>query len=265
MLRRISTSASRLHANSLGLLRKGAATTPQIPRRTPIVNHIIPNVQRVVALAGAKRRVGKSIVAGYVRGLSATQLHTSDGGQSYGMPGLIIQEAIHLLFSLTLIGVVGLILLVVDTPPGIGDVVWALWLLVDVDGTLVISAPQDVALPHCHVQESQQFYFITLSHNLPISSLDRPAPLINPCPSAHPVARLVAYLALQTPLDVAILTIHVGLCDALGFHNSSHVDEHITSSWTHWIKLKDRVEHYSGSTILHIAASVWYSSRVAVL
>ncbi|KAJ8495113.1 hypothetical protein ONZ45_g13006 [Pleurotus djamor] len=217
MLRRISTSASRLHENPLGLPRKGAAVAPQIPRRTPIVKRSIPNVKRVVAVASGKGGVGKSTVAvnlafhlallrnaypdtsrrlrvgildldvfgpsiptlmglrnapepeltqnGAILPLTNHGLQCMSMGFLLPKPstptadddmestpivwrGLMVQKAVQqLLFDVDWSGGAGdLDVLVVDMPPGTGDVPLTLGQLVNVDGTVIVSTPQDVAL-----------------------------------------------------------------------------------------------------------------------
>ncbi|KAK0477702.1 P-loop containing nucleoside triphosphate hydrolase protein [Armillaria luteobubalina] len=185
MYRRLFSSAAvRYHENPLGLPRQRAA--PQIPRRTPPAKRGIPNggvgkstvaVNLAFALGMLPGRLRVGILDLDIFGPSVPMLMgLSQAGEpnltesgallpvtnhglatmsmGYLLPkgvdtavvwrGLMVQKAVQqLLFD---VDWKGLDVLVVDMPPGTGDVPLTLGQLVKVDGSVIVSTPQDVAL-----------------------------------------------------------------------------------------------------------------------
>ncbi|KAH7890373.1 P-loop containing nucleoside triphosphate hydrolase protein [Phlebopus sp. FC_14] len=162
------------------------SSAPFIPRRrrgAVMQKRSMPHVTKVLAIASGKGGVGKSTVAATSVGRRlrvgildldtfGPSVPTLMGGAilpiiNHGLPtmsmgyllpksndnvsrqdvavvwrGLMVQKAVLQLFEQA-----GLDVLVIDMPPGTGDVPLTLGQLVLVDGAVIVSTPQDVAWP----------------------------------------------------------------------------------------------------------------------
>ncbi|BGP52666.1 hypothetical protein JCM8202v2_000222 [Rhodotorula sphaerocarpa] len=178
-----TSSPRKSHDNPLGLPRSNAPPTmPRMQRGLPQKRRL-PGVKKVVVVSSGKGGVGKSSVAVNLA-LALANTRTEQAGpkprvglldldifgpsipklmglEGAGEPlltedtpvvwrGMMVMKAVQqLLFDVDWRAANGgedLDVLVIDTPPGTGDITLSLGQLVEVDGSVVVSTPQSVAL-----------------------------------------------------------------------------------------------------------------------
>ncbi|KAJ5281766.1 hypothetical protein N7478_007138 [Penicillium angulare] len=164
-LRRAFSSTSRTlsHDNPLGLPRSGTPPSFRSRRGVP-EKRKIRDVKKVVAVSSAKGGVGKSTVAdnclvpltnyglksmsmGYL--LPQTQADSETGEvpmdtTPISWRGLMVTKAMHQLLHSVSWG--PLDVLVLDLPPGTGDVQLTINQEIIIDGSVIVTTPQDIAL-----------------------------------------------------------------------------------------------------------------------
>ncbi|KAK2809508.1 hypothetical protein FQN50_003776 [Emmonsiellopsis sp. PD_5] len=163
-----STLRPLQHDNPLGLPRSG--TPPSFPRRRGLPEkRKIRDVNKVIAVSSAKGGVGKSTIAdgclipltnyglksmsmGYLLPPPpADAKHVTDDPTSPIMDttpiswrGLMVTKAMHQLLHSVSWG--PLDVLILDLPPGTGDVQLTIGQEILLDGAVIVSTPQDIAL-----------------------------------------------------------------------------------------------------------------------
>ncbi|RMZ83173.1 hypothetical protein DV738_g1401, partial [Chaetothyriales sp. CBS 135597] len=140
-------------SKSTGLPRKKNAPPPSsfiarsqraLPTKRPIAN-----VKKIVAVSSAKGGVGKSTVSTFLRvglldaDIFGPSVPTLLGLDNAGLPEVDSRGRLQLLHE---VHWPELDVLVIDMPPGTGDVQLTIGQQVAVDGAVIVSTPQDVAL-----------------------------------------------------------------------------------------------------------------------
>ncbi|KAI9826595.1 MAG: hypothetical protein M1832_006191 [Thelocarpon impressellum] len=139
------------HENPLGLPRKGAPPAlPRMQRGLP-KRRSIPDVRKVLAVSSAKGGVGKSTIAdNQLVPLSNYGVKSMSMGYLVGESapvvwrGLMVMKALQQLLHEVDWG--GLDVLVLDLPPGTGDTQLTITQQINLDGAVIVSTPQDIAL-----------------------------------------------------------------------------------------------------------------------